>query len=300
MKAIIKIIRRPWLSLRSDGTMWGWPQASNRSAKTTWKKIIPCLALLPAATVLASSAMPIEGIGASLETYQVQTKKPLPSAADRQMIGVYLNYDHNLGGDRFMRWHAFRTIDMSNTENADQKGMKINLSKDQQHEFSAGFDYQVSLALSDSTSLNPRTGFEYRRFFHGQDTSGNHAYPNQKAHFALVPVGFDVMTRLSANWMLEASGTYQYLVYSNQVAYTSDNSLIIPTAKDIKANGFGTRFGTDLFYLLGHSRLGIGAFLQSWQVTADSAKIKDLPPSYLAFMPNNQARQIGIHVSMHF
>ena len=254
------------------------------------------LSLNPA---FAGPIAPIGGMGMQLEAYQIRTKQPVSSNSDKQLIGVHLNYDHDLGGDRYMRWHLFRTVNVTRAKSDDKQGMAINLNKDQQHEFSTGVDYQASLAISDSTSINPRAGFEYRRFFHGQDASGYDAYPNQKAHFALLPVGVDLMASLSANWMLEASATYQYLIYSNQVAYTSGNSLVLPTSQDIKANGFGTRFGSDLFYLMGHSRLGIGAFIQSWRVSTDDPQAKNLPLSSLAFMPNNQASQLGVHVSFH-
>ena len=267
------------------------------------KKLISLLFAVstPFSQVLATPPGPLPGIGFTLETYHVHTKETLPpTSSEPRLLGVHLNYDQDMTGERFLRWHFFRTVGITQTQSGRGNGMMVDLKKDQQHELSMGVDYQASLTLTNQTSINPRVGIEYRRFFHGADSSGMNAYPSQKAYYSLIPVGLDMITTLSDNWLLQASGSYQYLVYSNQVAYASGNSLIFPTGKDIKANGFGTRVGSNLIYKMGHARFSFGAFVQNWHVVADNPHSEALPPSALAFMPNNQTRQIGTHVKLHF
>ncbi len=247
---------------------------------------------------------PVAGIGLGLETYQYKTKQAIPNHSQEQLLGIHINYDHPVDEGRLLRWHWYRNLGITHgtNQNSSADRISLNLNKHQQHDMIAGVSYQAILPISDTTSFDPHVGIEYRRFFHKDDQNlASQSYSRQKAQFALVPVGLDLYTSISQNWLLELSGTYQYLIYSQQIAYTSGSDLVLPTIKDIKANGYGTKLGADLHYVWEHARLGLGAFIQAWHIDANRAHgSSNLTASSTNFMPNNQTKQIGMHVMFHF
>ena len=233
------------------------------------------------------------GFSASVEAYKPYVKEKLYEGKINRLMGLSVDYDHAISQSRFMRWHFYRTVEHKKAD-GEHKGVVFNFSKDREYEMRAGADYAFNLNFSDHTKITPHAGLQYREFVHSDKESVTRSYNNQKAHYTMAPVGVDITTRLSGNWGLSFSGEYQYLIYGQQVAYTSDHSLILPTLDDIKANGHGTKIGADVLYHWDHARLSVGASLQSWEVETDTKSAQTARLSE-GFMPSNQESQIGVH-----
>lgn len=236
------------------------------------------------------------GFSAGIEVYKPYVKEHLSEGELDHLIGLSVDYDHPISQSRFMRWHAYRTVEHKETS-GDHKGIAFDFSRGQQFEMRGGFDYLVNLSFSDSTRITPHVGLQYRRFVHSGEPSVA-AYNHQKAHYAMAPVGVDLTTRFSQNWGLSVSGEYQYLIYGQQVAYTSDHTLILPTLDDIKANGHGVLLGADLVYYWNHARMSLGATIQTWEVETDTKNLAVMKKSE-GFMPSNQESQLGMHLRFY-
>lgn len=269
----------------------------NMGIKTRFQ-LIGLLVLTSITTALAIPG-PTAGLGFGVETYRYKARYE-PTSTEH-ILGLHLNYDYPVADDRFLRWHVYRTVAVTfaSEANPDGKGLIIDLNENQQHEDIIGVDYQVTLPLSGLMSIAPHAGVEYRRFFHDSEST-TEAFAQQKAYYALLPVGLGFFKELNDTWQLELSGKYQYIVYSHQIAYTAGTNLVLPTFNDIEANGHGLRFGIDMHYILSYARLIVGATIQSWHVRPS----RDDPDQTITdtahnFMPNNQEEQIGIHFLVH-
>ncbi len=249
-------------------------------------------------STLSAAPAPVKegGFSAGIEVYKPYVKEHLTEGELDRMIGLSVDYDHPISQSRFMRWHAYRTVEHKKAS-GEHKGIALDFGRGQQHEMRAGFDYLVNLNFSDTTQLTPHVGLQYRRFVHSGDP-GQNSYNHQKAHYTMAPIGIDLTTRFSANWGLSFSGEYQYLIYGQQVAYTSDRTLILPTLDDIKANGHGVMLGADLIYHWNHARMSIGATIQSWEVETNTNNLDTVKKSE-GFMPSNQESQLGMHLRFY-
>lgn len=160
------------------------------------------------------------------------------------------------------------------------------------------------LMASSDVRITPYIGFGYRYLNDdsaGRATSTGALGYERESRYYYIPIGIELTTRISNNWLISPTLEYDYLIHGEQLSYLSDVHWAYPDLRNKQREGMGLR-GSLKFVQTGSAiNFVFEPYIRYWHI-GDSEEATVTGPIFIVtgLEPENHTIEYGVRMGAMF